>query len=122
LSGKLQRKKEQDTQDILDYTNARRSKAKEIIESLLDELADEEKLRAANIVQIATVMGILIDKFVYLPEKIKNEKNRQEIMLLRVERTLPADSDCMENDTLISALQSAAGEVWPQEGEGIEES
>lgn len=56
-------KKEENTALVLAYMEEKTSIVCEIIGKMLDALNDEEKLKHANPVQIATALGILIDKF-----------------------------------------------------------
>lgn len=60
-SEKIERKKEENTRDVLAFMETRRDKVCEIIDLGLELLP--EKLKGANAVQIATVLGIIIDKF-----------------------------------------------------------
>lgn len=56
-------KKEQNTRDMLAYMDSRKGEAQGVIDAYLKALADPEKLENATIAQIATAMGIVIDKF-----------------------------------------------------------
>ena len=60
---KVERKKEQNTADIIAYMESKRDIVNEIIGKGLAALNDEEKLRDAAPAQITTAMGTLIDKF-----------------------------------------------------------
>lgn len=59
---KLHRKKEQNTADILAYMESRKDAVCGILELYLDALTAPEKIEKATLPQIATSMGILIDK------------------------------------------------------------
>ena len=56
-------KKEQNTADMLAYMDSRKEQAQGIIDKYLEKLADPHKLENATISQIATAMGIVVDKF-----------------------------------------------------------
>lgn len=61
---KLQRKKEENTADILAYMESQKRTICEIIGKGLTVLNDEEKLKEATPAQITTALGTLIDKWV----------------------------------------------------------
>lgn len=63
VSQKVTHKKESNTADILAHMDAKRDTVKEIIDKALDVLNDERKLSRASPMQIATMLGIVIDKF-----------------------------------------------------------
>lgn len=60
---KLQRKKEENTADIIAYMESKRGVVCEIIDKGLDVLNSEDKLAEATPAQITTAIGTLIDKF-----------------------------------------------------------
>lgn len=60
---KLQRKKESDAADVLAYMDSRKDLVCSFIGKGLEMLNDPEKLAAANLSQITTAMGTLIDKW-----------------------------------------------------------
>ena len=60
---KLQRKKEENTADIIAYMESKRSVVCEIIDKGLDVLNSEDKLTEATPAQITTALGTLIDKW-----------------------------------------------------------
>lgn len=61
MSRKVAQKKEENTADMLSFMDSRKRKAQSVIDSCLDILP--EKLEEASAAQVATVMGITIDKF-----------------------------------------------------------
>lgn len=63
ITKKAEQKKEQNTKDMLAYMDSRKEQAQGIIDKYLEKLADPEKLESATISQIATAMGIVVDKF-----------------------------------------------------------
>jgi len=66
-------KKEQNTLDMLAFMDSRREKAQAVIDIYLNELAKPEKLNRAGVQQIATALGIVVDKF-----STESEKNDGE--------------------------------------------
>lgn len=64
FSEKLQEKKQQNTADILDYMESRKSQICEIIQKGLDVLNTPGKLEEASPAQITTMIGTLLDKAV----------------------------------------------------------
>lgn len=63
LAQKIQQKKEQNTADVLAHMEKKRDKVCEIIDTYLERLLDPEKLDRSTVLQLATTLGILIDKF-----------------------------------------------------------
>lgn len=57
------RKKEENSRDILEFMDTQKGAVCEIIEKGLTALNDEQKLQKANPAQITTALGTLIDKF-----------------------------------------------------------
>lgn len=62
IAQKCKQKKEQNTADMLAYMDSRKEQAQGIIDEYLKKLADPKKLENATISQIATAMGIVVDK------------------------------------------------------------
>ena len=60
---KTEQKKEQNTADILAFMDGKKEDVCEIISLYLEYLRKPEKLERANILTIATSLGIIIDKF-----------------------------------------------------------
>ena len=60
IAEKCKQKKEQNTLDMLEYMDSRKGQAQG---TYLAALADPEKLDSASLQQIATALGILVDKF-----------------------------------------------------------
>ena len=61
MSRKVAQKKAENTADMLSFMDSRKRKAQNVIDNCLDILP--EKLEEASAAQVATVMGITIDKF-----------------------------------------------------------
>lgn len=62
-SQKIAQKKEQNTLDMLAYMESRKEQAQEAVDAYLDALTDPAKIKAAKLSEIATAMGIVVDKF-----------------------------------------------------------
>lgn len=60
---------------MLAYMDSRKEQAQGIIDKYLEKLADPHKLENATISQIATAMGIVVDKFM---DNTKREKMHKE--------------------------------------------
>ncbi len=60
---KATQKKAENTLDMLEYMDSRKGQAQGIIDTYLEALADPEKLESASLQQIATALGIVVDKF-----------------------------------------------------------
>lgn len=71
---KLQQKKEENAKNVLEYMGEKGEKVCTLINLYLDELSSPERLEKATISQIATAMGIIIDKFTNIQaESVKDE-------------------------------------------------
>ena len=68
----LAEKKEQNTQDALDYLNSRRDKFRDVIDICYDILTDPNRYNRASVQSVATTMGILIDKYINLAQIMSN--------------------------------------------------
>lgn len=117
VSQKAEMKKEQNTADMLAYMEKRKKEAQSVIDDYLRALADPEKIGAAKLSEVATAMGIVIDKFVNTP--IKNQLDRQKFELeitkleIQVKESQPEEE---AEDNFMDALNGTAAEVW-EEGE-----
>lgn len=60
---KAQQKKEENTAEMLAFMDSRKGEAQNVIDAYLKALANPEKLENASISQIATALGIVVDKF-----------------------------------------------------------
>jgi len=63
ISEKIEQKKEENTQDMIQYLEGKLQDAFDLVEMFMNGMADEEKIKKTSINQIATAMGIVIDKF-----------------------------------------------------------
>lgn len=63
LTQKVAKKKEENTASILAFMDSKKNDVCTLIDKLLAAMADEDKLAAATVNQLATAMGIVIDKY-----------------------------------------------------------
>lgn len=75
------RKKEENTADILAYMDSRKELVCSFIGKGLEMLNDPDKLAAANLIQITTAMGTLIDKWTMVQEKA-GDNNDDGVMVV----------------------------------------
>lgn len=114
-----EQKKKQNTLDMLDYMESRKEKAKDILDTYLEALKEPDKIGGAKLSEVATAMGIVIDKFVNNPLKHQLDKQKLEIELLKLESQIKDNQPEEEaEDNFMDALNRTAAEVW----EGGEES
>ena len=95
IAEKCEQKREENTRDMLAFMESRRGKAQAVIDLCFEALTDPDRMAVATASQIATVMGIMIDKFAKVAEK-------------------PAAVD----DGFVEALNGKAGEVWSENEHG----
>lgn len=60
---KVTQKKEENTVAVLAYMDGKKKDVCEILDKLLEAVKDEEKIKRTPLNQLATTIGILIDKF-----------------------------------------------------------
>ncbi len=115
IAQKCAEKKEQNTAEILDYMESRKEKAKDILDAYVESLKDPAKIGAAKLSEIATAMGIVIDKFINNPMKHQLDKQKLEIELLKLESQVK-DSQPEEaaEDNFMDALNGTAAVVWEE--------
>jgi len=115
IAQKCAEKREQNTADILDYMESRKDKAKDVLDAYIEALKKPEKIQAAKLSEIATAMGIVIDKFINNPMKHQLDKQKLEIELLKLESQVK-DSHTEEEaeDNFLDALNGTAAEVWEE--------
>ena len=81
MSQKVNDKKEENTADIINYLETKKTVVCEIIGKGLDVLNDTDKLASANPAQITTALGTLIDKFVGVSRSSPSQANANRISL-----------------------------------------
>lgn len=60
---KVAQKKEQNTKDMLEFLDSISGKAQQFVEMALASMLDPERMNEASVRELATAMGIVIDKF-----------------------------------------------------------
>lgn len=113
IAQKCKQKREQNTADMLDYMESRKEQAKDVLDAYIEALKKPEKIEAAKLSEIATAMGIVIDKFINNPMKHQLDKQKFEIELLKLESKIK-DSQQEEEaeDNFMDALNAVADDVW----------
>lgn len=115
LTKKAEQKKEQNTIDMLAYMESRKEQAKEVLDAYIKALADPEKICGAKLSEVATAMGIVIDKFVNNPLKHQLDRQKLEIELLKLESQVRDNQPEEEaEDNFMDALNASAAEVWEE--------
>lgn len=77
---KLHQKKEENAKNILEYMGDKNDAVCELIDLYLNELVSPEKMEKATLSQIATALGIVIDKFTAV--KLNNNNENQGVILM----------------------------------------
>lgn len=96
VTQKITQKKEQNTAEVLAYMDSKKNDVCDLIDALLKEMRDGEKIKATPLNQLATTMGILIDKFT------ANEVSR---------------ANAAEENNLARAIADAARHIGDQKNE-----
>lgn len=76
ISKKVQQKKEQNTADILSHMESQKGEVIKVLDEYLAAMRDPAKIRRAGVVQLATALGIVIDKYTMTA---KNEQALQKL-------------------------------------------
>ena len=76
ISKKVQQKKEQNTADILSHMESQKDEVIRVLDEYLAAMRDPAKIRRAGVVQLATALGIVIDKYTMTA---KNEQALQKL-------------------------------------------
>lgn len=100
---------------MLAYMDSRKEQAKLVLDSYIAALADPNKIELAKLSEIATAMGIVIDKFINNPMKHQLDKLKLEIELLKLESQIKDNQPEEEaEDNFMDALNQTAAEVWEE--------
>lgn len=73
---KAQQKKEQNAADILSYMESQKDEVIKVLDEYLAAMRDPAKIKRAGVVQLATALGIVIDKYTMTA---KNEQAMQKL-------------------------------------------
>lgn len=68
VNREISAKKQQNTRDVLEYLDARRDKLQDVLDLGFSALSDKSKYERASLQSVATMMGILIDKYTQLAQ------------------------------------------------------
>ena len=110
---KCQQKKEQNTLDMLEYMESHKKQAQGVLDKYLTALANPDKIEAAKLSEVATAMGILMDKFINNPLKHEIDEQKLEIELLKLESQIKDNQpDDEAEDNFMEALNAQAAQVW----------
>ena len=71
---KAPEKKEQNPRDMLEYLDQKRDTAFKFIDKAFEEMCKEEKIEKTSIINLATAIGIVIDKYSNANINKQNEK------------------------------------------------
>lgn len=86
-----------------------------MLDAYIKALADPEKIDAAKLSEVATAMGIVIDKFINNPMKHQIDKQKLEIELLKLESQIKDNQpDEQAEDNFLDALNASAVEMWEE--------
>ena len=76
ISKKVQQKKEQNIADILSHMESQKDEVIKVLDEYLAAMRDPAKIKRAGVVQLATALGIVIDKYTMTT---KNEQALQKL-------------------------------------------
>lgn len=91
---KCEKKKEENTADVMEYMNDHKDLVCSFIGKGLEMLNDPEKLAAANLSQITTAMGTLIDKWAMISGGPSDNGKEDELS-----KSLREMAEALESDT-----------------------
>lgn len=81
-------KNEQNAQSVLAYMETKKDVVCEIIDGCLNEMTDVDRLSAASLKELATVMGIVIDKFTKTESSAGANGENQASLLEAIEKAV----------------------------------
>lgn len=86
VSKKVEAKKEENMHSVLEHMQKQTEKVCELLDLLIARMADEDKLDDATVVQLATTLGILVDKYTKNDVKSDEDDGGGVILLPEIER------------------------------------
>lgn len=92
---KITEKKEANTLDMLEFLNLQKGQAQETVKNILEAINDPDKLARTNPRDLATALGIIIDKFL---------------------NNTPQRAAAVQDDGFLKALKSSAAKDWEDHG------
>lgn len=66
MSDKVEHKKEQNTLDMLSFMDSQKGRVQELLGSIVEAMDDPQKLARANVRDLATAYGIIVDKYIQI--------------------------------------------------------
>lgn len=78
---KFAQKKKQNTLDMLAYMDSRKEQAQGVIDDYLKALADPTKIEMAKLSEIATALGIVVDKFTKCAVNIEEDSDKKTVIV-----------------------------------------
>lgn len=95
ITQKITDKKEANTLDMLEFLNLQKGQAQETVKNILEAINDPDKLARTNPRDLATALGIIIDKFL---------------------NNTPQRAAAVQDDGFLKALKSSAAKDWEDHG------
>ena len=80
IADKCQQKKEQNSVDILEYMESQKKQVCSLLDSYLSAMQDSSKIKRAGVLQLATALGIVIDKYTTTAQNDQALKKLDEVM------------------------------------------
>lgn len=80
MAQKVIQKKEENTADILSYMENQKGKVCQLLDSYLEAMGSAAKIKRAGVLQLATAMGIIIDKYTVTAQNEQALKKLDELM------------------------------------------
>lgn len=80
IEQKVAHKKEENTADILTYMEGQRDVVCQLLDKYLLAMGDDAKIKRAGVVQLATALGIIIDKYTTTAQNEQALKKLDEMM------------------------------------------
>lgn len=77
---KVTQKKAQNTTDILSHMEKQKDQVCSLLDSYLSAMQDSSKIKRAGVLQLATAMGIIIDKYTVTAQNEQALKKLDELM------------------------------------------
>lgn len=78
---KAEQKKEQNILDMLAYMDSRKEQAQGVIDDYLKALADPAKIEMAKLSEIATALGIVVDKFTKCAVNTEEDSDKKTVVV-----------------------------------------
>ncbi len=106
MAQKVAQKKEENTVAVLAYMDSKKKDVCEILDKLLEAVKDDEKIAKTPLAQIATTIGILIDKFTAAEASGRSGAGAENNLLSAIReaaKDLPAQKGTEDEDAVQDA-------------------